>query len=300
MSAPRTRHKLLKARIDRFTRLLHGVAQGDVRAIHRTRVASRRLRELLPMLQLDGNTAERLAARLRTITRQLGEVRELDVLLGVVDELHASDGASKRVLGQIGGVIRLSREHAREKHVGKPLIAELHRIARKLAAAADALEKREDDAPRQRAWRLASEARVARRAETLREAIVEAGAIYIPERLHTVRIALKKFRYAVEVEQEASRHERPAELRVLKRGQDLLGRMHDLQVLIDTARTTQAGVNTPSVAAWREYDALVTRLERECRELHARYVRERIAIAALAEKRAAKAPRDKHAGKRAG
>jgi CHAD domain-containing protein len=300
MSSSRPRHKLLRSRLDRFARLLHGVEQGDVRAIHRTRVASRRLRELLPVLQLDGNTAERLADRLRIVTRRLGEVRELDVLLAVVGELHAADGASRRVLGQIGGEIRRSRDRAREKRVGKRLVSELHRISRKLSSAADSLEKREDDARQTRAWRWAAEARVARRAELLRDAIAEAGALYIPERLHTVRIALKKFRYAVEVEQEVSRQERPAELRTLKRGQDLLGRMHDLQVLIDTARATQASVNTPNVATWREYDALVNRLERECRQLHARYMRERDAIAAVAEKRAAKAHREKHAdGRRA-
>ena len=48
------RHELLKASVSiAFTRVLTGVEQGDVRALHRARVASRRLRELLPVLQLD-------------------------------------------------------------------------------------------------------------------------------------------------------------------------------------------------------------------------------------------------------
>ena len=50
--------------------MLHGVEGGDVRALHRTRVASRRLREVLPVLQLDPDMAHKLGRRLRKITQR--------------------------------------------------------------------------------------------------------------------------------------------------------------------------------------------------------------------------------------
>ena len=65
--------------------------------------------------------------------------------------------------------------------------------------------------------------------------------MYLPERLHDVRIAVKKLRYAVELGADASGARREPDLRALKRGQEMLGRMHDLQMLIDRVRR-RAGV----------------------------------------------------------
>src|SRR5437773_8558593 len=90
MPASPHRYDLLRKRQAVFTRMLHGVEHGDVRALHRTRVASRRLRELLPILQLDPDLARKLVRRLRRVTERLGTVRELDVLLLLLDELHDS------------------------------------------------------------------------------------------------------------------------------------------------------------------------------------------------------------------
>ena len=61
--------------------LLQRVEKGDVRALHRARVASRRLRELLPVLQLDAATARKLGGGSAKSRSRSGTVRELDVLL---------------------------------------------------------------------------------------------------------------------------------------------------------------------------------------------------------------------------
>ena len=66
----------------------------------------------------------------------------------------------------------------------------------------------------------------------------------------------------------------------MKHAQDLLGRMHDLQVLIDRVRQLQA-VPPGDVRAERELEAIVDALEDDCRRLHARYTRERPALAAI-------------------
>jgi CHAD domain-containing protein len=242
------------------------------------------LREVLPVLQLDGRTAQKLGRRLRRVTRRLGALRELDVLLDVMDELQKSRRDSGRVLGQITGDIRTARHSAQDDLIGKPLVSELQRLGRKLEAAADELKHAERKRSHGRAWHWAIDARISRRATTVAHAIDEAGALYLPERLHGVRIALKKLRYAVEVGAEATGADRRADLKTLKRGQDLLGRMHDFQVLIDRMRRAQASPDPADGAVSRRLEGLdivMRGLDQQCRRLHARYVRERGALAAV-------------------
>ena len=79
-------------------------------------------------------------------------------------------------------------------------------------------------------------AQAARRAVELRAAIEHAGGIYLADRLHRVRVAAKKLRYALEIQRELTHSRSTAQLNRLKAQQDLLGRMHDLEILIDRAR----------------------------------------------------------------
>src|ERR1700674_2322259 len=80
-----------RKRLDAFAHELGRVEEGDVEAVHRTRVASRRLRELLPLLVLDPDLTRKLTRRLRKVTKQLGNVRELDVLVLLIQELAEND-----------------------------------------------------------------------------------------------------------------------------------------------------------------------------------------------------------------
>jgi CHAD domain-containing protein len=176
---------------------------------------------------------------------------------------------------------------------GKSAAATLQRLARKLERVKVLLEDA-DDAPTRRAWRWALDARVSRRASALKHAIDDASAMYLQGRVHVVRIALKKLRYGLELRAEAAGTKTTPDLRLLKRMQELLGRLHDLQVLIDRVRQVQASLTPPNVAAWRDLDTLVTLLEQSCRRLHARYVSDRHLLVdvcdRLVERRAA-APR---------
>jgi|KBSMisStaDraftv2_1062788.scaffolds.fasta_scaffold14127_5 CHAD domain-containing protein len=282
-----TRSELLKKRVDQFTRVLHAVEEGDVRALHQARVASRRLRELVPLLQLEHGTTRKLARRLRKVTGRLGTVRELDVLLLLIDELHVS-GRRGGGLGRVGVRVSKNRDRARKRLLARFPIAEMARMARKLDRIVAALQEAERASSKTaaRSWRWAIDARVAKRAARLASAMSEAGALYLPERLHAVRIAGKKLRYAVELSSEAwGGRGGGVDLRVLKRSQELLGRMHDVQMLIDEVRQTQASLTPPSVTVWRDLDVLVASLEDDCRRLHARYVRLRDELEAVIEHR---------------
>jgi CHAD domain-containing protein len=276
------RHDLLRGRLERFTRTLQGVEDGDVDALHRARVASRRLREVLPVLQLDRDVARKLNRRLRKITDRLGNVREYDVLLGVLTELKKAARYPKAALPRVAAYIGDNHAHPRQRLLEKVQMGELHRIASKLEKVARTLEGSSDNRVTARhSWRWAIDARVARRASTLAAAIADAGAVYLAERLHVVRIAVKKLRYALELAADADHVKSTPDLKQLRRSQDILGRLHDLQVLVDRAREVQGSLAPPDLNARRELDVLVVALEEDCRHLHGRYMQDRDALLAL-------------------
>lgn len=274
MTPARQRTDLLRTHLKAFTRLLHKVEGGDVRAIHRARVASRRLRELVPVLQLESATCARLLRDLRRATRALGRVRELDVTAQLVADLEAqATGISAAVLARVSSQLRAVREvaHARGVHKGR-LSTGLRRVAKRLERVTAGLERR-GDRHHQR-WRWALDARIVRRAEALNAAIRSAGPFYVPERLHAVRIAMKKLRYSLELGS-AVRNIAYPELSLLRRGQELLGTLHDRQRLIEHFRETQATLPPGDRRLSRHLDTLIASAEDECRVLHARYVRQR-------------------------
>jgi CHAD domain-containing protein len=280
MQASTRRYDLLRKRLDRFTQMLQGVDEGNVRALHQTRVASRRLREILPVLQVNPGVARRLGRRLRKVTQRLGAVRELDVLSLLVEELSASGRYDQQAMKKVASAVAEERKRVRGRMTDKLPINELSRIAGKLERVAGDLEEQKAS----RSWQWALDARVTHRALALKTALAEAGALYLPERLHVVRIALKKLRYACEVGAEAAGADIKAELKALKRGQDMLGRLHDVQVLLDRIRRVQASLTTGDEVMSRRLDGVVIGLENECRRLHARFMHQKTAVVSACER----------------
>ena len=293
MPVSRRRYDLLRKRLDLFTKMLPAVEQGDVRALHRARVATRRLRELVPLLNLDEATARRLTRRLRKATERLGGVRELDVMAMVVADLDPSSARDKSGLERVAADVAERRDAARQSFSDGKTIEDLRRLSGKLKSVLEKLEqegahqRRDYDTVQARSWRWAVDARVARRAEQLDRAIHEAGTVYVTERLHDVRIALKKLRYALELDADIRGMSGTPELKTLRRSQELLGRLHDLQMLIAEARRVRDGGPGHAPSAARDADALtglIESLEIECRHLHARYVRERASLTSLCDR----------------
>ena len=112
----------------------------------------------------------------------------------------------------------------------------------------------------------------------------DAGGLYVPERLHQVRLAVKKLRYGVELSAEAAGVKNTTDMRMLRREQELLGRLRDLQVLVERVRRVQARLTPPDLAAWRELDGVVAAIDGQCRRLHARYVRDRGALNSVCDR----------------
>src|SRR5262249_4694007 len=147
MSATTRRYDLIRSRLDRFTRMLPGVESGEIGAVHRTRVAARRLRELLPILQLDPSEVRKLNRRLRKVTKRLGNVRELDVVIQLLADLQDSRRFPPRALARVAGDVRRARDHAKSRR--KSMATDLKRAARKLQAVTDRLR---DEEPRSHVW----------------------------------------------------------------------------------------------------------------------------------------------------
>ena len=274
--------------------MLQSEGDDDVRALHRTRVASRRLREVLPLLELDGELTSKLGRRLRKVTERSGTVRELDVLLLVIDELRRAGRYPDAALTRVAASVLEQRGRARARLMAKAPVDELGRLARKLEKIARVLEAQDAAArgrrnqPRSLEW--AIDARIARRASTVSAALSAAGALYLPDRLHAGRIAVKKLRYAMEMSADIAHLKSTPDLEQLVHVQDILGRLHDLQVLVDHVRKVQASLTRPDVVAWRELDRLVVSIEDDCRRLHGRYMHERDALASLCTRLSGRGP----------
>src|SRR5262249_17508857 len=130
-------------------------------------------------------------------------------------------------------------------------------------------------------WAL--DARLAHRAAAVRNAIAMAGALYAPEPLHDVRITIKKLRYAAELSHESGAR-LTAGVNGLKAAQELLGRLHDGEVLIAAGRELQASLFPPDLSTWRGLNLLVHAIEDDCRQMHARYMRDRTRLLAIADR----------------
>jgi hypothetical protein len=121
-------------------------------------------------------------------------------------------------------------------------------------------------------------ARLGGRATELEKAVVDAGLMFAPGPLHGVRIALKKFRYALEVAERLGRFRLTGSMQRLKRLQNLLGEVHDLQVLGGMARDVMAQAHGSRRSA---LESLVGGIDHEIRALHSRFLAEREGIVAL-------------------
>ena len=279
MAIPAEPYAPFQKRLDDFIEPARSIHGGDIEAVHQTRVASRRLREFLPLLGLDPDTSQKLSRQLTKITRRLGKVRELDVLSLEVDQLSCDGGYSAAALRELSADVAHERASAREHLAAKlppkrldEIMGRLQRIAEQLKPEPGKTSRTAIRGPRQ-PWLLALDARVAHRATRVRSAIESAGAVYSPARLHDVRIAVKKLRYASELRAEARRQRATQAIQTLKTLQDLLGRLHDRQVLIERARHLQA--SSLDLAAADRLGALAHVLEVDCRTLHARYMNDR-------------------------
>jgi CHAD domain-containing protein len=269
---------LLLRRARDLERYLPSAIAGDDVGVHQARVASRRLREAVPVLADPSRLRKKAEGKVRRVTNALGTVREMDVTVTILDEFARGPGIPRDALEDVRTHVIAERDRRREvmlDRLRKINAAKLTRRLEEVALLSQAIVPAE--------WRRHLSARIEHRAKRLGAAIQAAGQIYAPEQLHAVRIATKKLRYALEVAADARVAPVRPMLATLKRAQDTLGRLHDLQVIEQHVAAVQALPPTRRGADDGGLDVLAHLLAGECRHLHARYVKQVPALVALVD-----------------
>jgi CHAD domain-containing protein len=261
-----------RTHLDALVSHLPSVREGDADAIHAARIATRRLRGILPIL-LGDHPSERwqeLQGRFRKTGRSLGRARDVDVSLELLQAIERRSPATAPAAAAVRS--RLVPEQVRRR---RRLIKRLER--RNLEALRVLSTIGAQAGGRGRVlWRTPPAQRrlaaaIGTNADLTRQAIEHASGVYFPKRAHRVRVALKKLRYLVELLQGADTRRRPA-LRELKRAQETLGQMHDREVLAMRVNDLRRGQDMPSAAILGEA------LEAESRALFAEYRERRDAL----------------------
>lgn len=264
---PLAARRALDRRMTVLARALPPALGHDADALHRSRVASRRLRAFLATLDtaVEGDARRRwrkIERRVRSITRALGGVRELDVALASLDELARNHQDLAGAVDSARAAVTDLRTKRFEAMLDALAGLDLDRLDGQMAGL---VTSRAAGSRRLETVDLRRQVEVG--ADRLERAIGAAGAVYALDRLHRVRIAAKKLRYTLEIVHELGGvGTRRLQLR-LRKMQDLLGRMHDLDVLAGHVRQG-AGTATKRTTTGRLLDAI----EHETRQLHAVYL----------------------------
>ncbi|HJR59532.1 MAG TPA: CHAD domain-containing protein [Vicinamibacterales bacterium] len=261
--------QLLQRRARALKRHLPAAVSGSDRGVHQARVATRRLREAVPVLAtgLKHSKFGKARRKIRRLTRALGTVRELDVTTHLLDELTQAGTLPRTALEEVRAHVIAERDRRRAVMLERLDEVNTDKLGRRLASVAEALEKSEDEA-----WRGVLTTRLLKRSRRLKEAVEAAGPMYSAERLHEVRIAAKKLRYGLELAADSGIKAAPPLLRPIKRTQDILGRLHDLQVLQSHVAAVQTLPAAERPGMHAGLDMLARHIEDKCRHLHGRYL----------------------------
>jgi CHAD domain-containing protein len=210
-------------------------------AVHDLRVALRRCRSLAAVMEeVDPHPAWPQMRRLgRKLFRQLGELRDTQVLEEWVHKL-GSDGDPVRTraqseLGKIEADEKQAALRAAAKFDQKAWKGYERTLGRRVRVIAP-------DGP-------AAQSLALERLLAAKELHLQALRTEKPEPWHALRIGVKRFRYTVESLM-PQRYAIWGE--TLKRVQDLLGEVHDLDVLAETIARLVPEASEQVQAAWRE------------------------------------------------
>ncbi|HEV8376026.1 MAG TPA: CHAD domain-containing protein [Candidatus Polarisedimenticolia bacterium] len=224
----------------------------EAEKVHDLRVAAHRLGAVIRFMEpkLPAKRARAVRRRSRRIRRVLGTLRNADVTADLVARLSRSlPPAEKAAIHPL--LVRLRSEAAvlrrGASRSGKfPVLGIRKRIERLLASAPRRGQRSLDS----RVDAILFE-RISKFERNLRK-----SANGDAQSMHRVRIAVKRYRYTLELLERAGRPQPENALREAKQLQKVLGRLHDLDVLLGLLRKSKSG--TPA-------HALASRLRQERR-----------------------------------
>ncbi len=210
----------------------------DEKAIHQSRVATRRLKAGVDLFRpvLSDDARRSFAKVTRRLRRRLGPLRDLDVMLGHLDELSKHRRHATAVTW-LAHHLRARRDTARSESLEEAspakVLAKLsswHDVRAEVVEAAEAT-----DSLLVESIHLQLDAFAEQADRLICPPGQPSDAAAIPQDVHQIRIAGKALRYTLEM---AKEHGRPLDRRVMqtfKRMQEALGLWHDFVVLTEWA-----------------------------------------------------------------
>lgn len=280
----RSRDGLWRKRLRAVARAWPAAVAGAPEGVHQLRVASRRVQEALVLASRGRRPrrVKRARRQMRRLRRALGPVRERDVSLALLAGIETVHPELHPGIEPVRLAVQDERERARVKAreflEARAPEALLRKTARAGAERGDEEAGGHEAAGAAAAWQVRLAARVVRRARQLQQAVEHAGALYAAERLHAVRVAAKKLRYALELGHDAQLWRWGAAVRRLKQLQDTLGAVQDRETLLDHVRSIPASDDPAAEAA---LEGLTRLLEEETRRGHARFLGRRSRLLTL-------------------
>jgi CHAD domain-containing protein len=251
--------------------LVPALRDGRVEAIHDARVATRRLRAALGIIESTTDHAHlgEAAQLARRAARALGRVRDLDVALELLADLERRAPAAAQAAAYARQALLRERTAARRRLVKKLDQLSLERLPALVRGGVPRLQRA-----------LAHQTR--ERAEALGRAVEHASGVYFPKRAHAARIEIKQLRYLIEFHDPEDRDA----LKLLRKSQELLGDIQDRQVVQGIVERLGSSEGAPPV----DLDPLLAMLEAECVVLYDRFVERRADLLAVCARLAAPAP----------
>lgn len=263
----------LTKNLRQITRFSPRFAQRDPGAAVTIAATLRKIRAVLPVLATDIGVVHKLDNRMKRTIGRLKKLRDIDALLALVDELGDSERVGRAAVANVRNAVRQSSAVADAGKLRRKTAADLTRLVERLAALAPAARDLSASEISQRRA-AAFGARAPKQAEALRQALTEAGTVFLVDRLRPLRRAIHRMRDEVQPLADASIFGL-VEARALTRAAELLDRIRDLRRLIKRVGDTQKALTPPDLHAWHQLDALIIALESRSRRLHARLLRER-------------------------
>jgi CHAD domain-containing protein len=224
--------------VDELRRLVpQALSEWDEHAIHQSRVATRRLKAGIDLFRpvLSDDARRPFARALRRLRRRLGPLRDMDVMIGHLEEVSKT-GRQAEAVTWLSVRLAEQREAARAASLKRAAPAKvLAKLESWSAVRGEILEAAE-------AWdslltesihiQLSAFEQQANRLIGLPQ---PASAEEFPQDIHELRIAGKALRYTLEMAREHGRRLEPGVMRTFKRMQEALGLRHDFVVLTEWA-----------------------------------------------------------------
>jgi CHAD domain-containing protein len=223
----RTHWQSARTALDKFAK------EADGSGLHDLRVGLRRLVAALELASaLDAEPPRPVVRDLRRLLGSLSPLRDLQVQEKTLERLAASEPALSKTLG------KLARERKRAAHALAKGASRFptERCERALARCGEQLTKDATTPSVTRVIALAAVARAYKKFDQRRRCID--GTDH--DALHRVRVAFKRYRYAVEIASPLLPEHAQGVIASMKRFQDELGAIQDASVLIETLSQLKA------------------------------------------------------------